>query len=96
MKKILHIVIIAILLLPLQSVSAAGTASNALALKPLSMTHQSGSAQGNLNALYVRNQNWDDDNPARYVRFLPSSTRYKTVRSNSKASSCLVRTIHSS
>ncbi len=63
--------------LPLQSALAA---SNALALAPQAMTHQIGSAQGNLTALKVRDQNWWDNNPAKYVRFIPD-VRYVGYRS---------------
>jgi hypothetical protein len=64
-------------ILPLNSVSAA---SNALALKPQSMVHQTGGAQGNLSALFVRDQNWDDNNPAKYVRFTTPGVRYSGYR----------------
>jgi hypothetical protein len=63
--------------IPLQSVAAA---SNALPLRPRSMVHQSGSAVGNLSALNVRDQNWEDDNPARYVRFVTPGRRYTGYR----------------
>lgn len=65
-----------LVLIPHQSVFAA---SNTLALKPLSMTHQIGSVRGNLSALYVRDQNWYDDKPAKYVSFYPDA-RYLGIR----------------
>lgn len=63
-------------LVPLQNVLAA---SNITALAPRSMTHQIGSAQGNLSALKVRDQSWYDDDDAKYVAFYPEA-RYVGYR----------------
>jgi hypothetical protein len=59
-------------LVPFQNVFAA---SNITVLTPQVMTHQTGSAQGNLSALNVRDQKWYEDAPSKYVAFYPE-TRY--------------------
>lgn len=64
-------------LIPVQNVSAA---SNAIALRPLSIVSQSGGTQGKLSALNLRDQSWGDDTPARYVRFTTPNVRYVGYR----------------
>ena len=68
---------ILVALIPLWGVSAA---SNALALKPVSIASQSGNTQGKLSALNLRDQGWDDDIPTRYVRFTTPGVRYVGYR----------------
>ena len=65
-------------LLPFQSIRAV---SEAFALAPQSMTHQSGGARGSLSSLAVRDQQgWDDDDPAKYVRFTTPGVCYTGYR----------------
>jgi hypothetical protein len=79
MKKIRQSVFLVFLitLMPLQTVFAA---SDTRALVPQSITHQSGYTTGNLAALTVRDQNWYDDDPAKYVTFVPAAQRYLGYR----------------
>jgi hypothetical protein len=63
--------------LPLQTVLAA---SDAAALAPQAIANTTGNTTGNLNALTLRDQNWDDDNPANYVQFNTPGVRYDGYR----------------
>jgi hypothetical protein len=79
MKKIHQTVFLVFLiaLSPLQTVFAA---SDTCALAPQSITHQSGYTTGDLAALTVRDQNWYDDDPAKYVTFVPVAQNYTGYR----------------
>lgn len=55
-------------------------ANGALALPPASIKHLKGGARGNLSALKLRDQNFYDDNPARYVSLLPGRGKYDGYR----------------
>jgi hypothetical protein len=69
--------ILVLSLIPLQTAFAA---DGILALAPLSIVETTGGHNGDLAALAVRDQNaWDDD-PAKYVGFVPAAPRYMGYR----------------
>jgi hypothetical protein len=54
--------------------------SDALALAPVSMTHESGGAEGDIAALARRDQTGWDDQPANYVAFVTPGVKYAGYR----------------
>jgi len=69
--------VLVLVLIPLQNVLAA---SDAQGLSPISITDTKGSHSGNVSALALRDQNWGDDDPSKYVSFNTPGITYTGQR----------------